>query len=252
MQGAPSTSFRRRSHFHSDCLSYAGSPRPSHFLRSLAPVGMPGEARGSKVVGEASGLVRGESCWPVALQVALCLPSDSALVFNVRLWGSQGRLVEQALSGGRAVARWCERKRRTFTYPSRCCSIACYVLFSVLSFLRASPSRLVLSARLPFPVATTALSHQLDHVQVVEGHKVSVAAEDVHESLGVDHGNVAVTGRRFGASDQAKFVFVLLRRVVVIGTKLLALLHLLVVQIEAVVRILNDKGVHHRDARRRA
>lgn len=61
---------------------------------------------------------------------------------------------------------------------------------------------------------------------------------------------MAVTSRRFSASDQAKFVFVLLCCIVVVSSELLSLLHLLVVEVEAVVRVLDNERVHHGNARR--
>ena len=69
---------------------------------------------------------------------------------------------------------------------SRCCSIACYVLFSVLSFLRAiavGGTFLVAHPQSLFYNAGTHLFHsslQRNHVQVVEGHQMPVTAEDVH------------------------------------------------------------------------
>lgn len=99
---------------------------------------------------------------------------------------------------------------------------------------------------LPPILTSAAASLQLDHVQVVERHQVSVAAKDVHVAFGVDEADVTVAGRRSSASDQAKFVFVLVRGVVVVRSKLLSLLHLLVVQVEAVICILNDERAHHR------
>lgn len=57
---------------------------------------------------------------------------------------------------------------------------------------------------------------------------------------------MAVTGRGLGASDQTEFVFVVLCSIMVVGAaKLLSFLHLLVIQVEALVGILNDKRVHH-------
>ena len=50
-------------------------------------------------------------------------------------------------------------------------------------------------------VSSVSSSHELDHVQVVERHEMSVSAEHVHEALRVDDGDVPVTGRRLGASD---------------------------------------------------
>lgn len=87
---------------------------------------------------------------------------------------------------------------------SRCCSIACYVLFSVLFFLPG-----ILLCRLAgvshlFPLC----SLQLNHVQVVEGHQMPVTAEDIHVALGVNDADVSVTGCWFCAADQTEFVFV--------------------------------------------
>ena len=50
-------------------------------------------------------------------------------------------------------------------------------------------------------------SLQLNHVQVVEGHKMPVAAENVHVALGVDDTNVAVTSGGLSSANEAKFVF---------------------------------------------
>jgi len=58
---------------------------------------------------------------------------------------------------------------------------------------------------------------------------VSIAAEDIHVALGVDHRDVAIARCRLSTADQTEFVFVRLSRVVVISSELLSLLHLLVV-----------------------
>lgn len=73
-----------------------------------------------------------------------------------------------------------------------------------------------------------------------------VTAEDVHVALGVDNRDVAVTGSGLGSSDQAEFVVVDLRHVLVRAAKHLSLLHLLVVLVERLVRVLDDECVHHR------
>ena len=74
---------------------------------------------------------------------------------------------------------------------------------------------------------------------------MSVASEDVHVALGVDNRDVAIAGRWLSASNQAKFVFVVLRSIMVVPAKLLPLLHTLVVLVEAVVSVLNNERVHH-------
>ena len=74
---------------------------------------------------------------------------------------------------------------------------------------------------------------------------MSVASEDVHVALGVDNRDVAIAGRWLGTSNQAKFVFVVLRSIMVVPAKLLPLLHTLMVLVEAVVSVLNNERVHH-------
>ena len=54
---------------------------------------------------------------------------------------------------------------------------------------------------------------------------MSVATEDVHVALGVDDRDVAIAGRWLGASNQSKFVFVVVRSIMVVPAKLLPLLH---------------------------
>lgn len=89
-------------------------------------------------------------------------------------------------------------------------------------------------------------SLQLDHVQVVERHQVSITAENVHVALRINDRNMAVTGRGLCASDQTEFVFVVMCSIMVVGaTELLSFLHLLMIQVEALVGILNDERVHH-------
>ena len=80
-----------------------------------------------------------------------------------------------------------------------------------------------------------------------------VAAENVHETLRVDHTDMAVASRRLGTADQTEFVFVIVSSALIVRSKvLLSLLHLLVVQVEAVVGILNNERVHHGDGSGRA
>ena len=73
---------------------------------------------------------------------------------------------------------------------------------------------------------------------------MSVTTEDVHVALGVNDADVAIAGRWFGASNQAKFIFVVLRSIMVVP-KLLPLLHLMVILVEALVSVLNNERVHH-------
>ena len=94
---------------------------------------------------------------------------------------------------------------------------------------------------------THSVSLKLDHVQVIERHEVSITAEDVHVAFRVDNADVTIACRWLGSTDEAKFVFVVVRRVVIVRhAELLPLLHGLVVGVEAVVRVLNDERVHHR------
>ena len=72
-----------------------------------------------------------------------------------------------------------------------------------------------------------------------------VTAKDVHVALRVDDGNVTIAGRRFRSADQTEFVLVVCSRVVIEVAELLSLLHLLVVLVEAVIRVLDDERVHH-------
>ena len=73
---------------------------------------------------------------------------------------------------------------------------------------------------------------------------MSVTTEDVHVALGVNDADVAIAGRWFGASNQAKFIFVVLRSIMVVP-KLLPLLHLMVILVKALVSVLDDEGIHH-------
>ena len=87
-------------------------------------------------------------------------------------------------------------------------------------------------------------SAQLDHIQVVERHEMSVSTEDIHVALGIDETDVSVTCCRLGPSDEAEFVFV--SSSCIITAKLLSsLLHLLVVLVEALVGVLDEECVHH-------
>lgn len=58
---------------------------------------------------------------------------------------------------------------------------------------------------------------------------------------------MTIASSRLGASDEAKFVLVRVCSVLVIHAELLSLLHLLVILVEALVGVLDDEGVHHRD-----
>ena len=60
-----------------------------------------------------------------------------------KVWSVSWWLLSRGAAGGVAGLAWAcnvADLERTFTYPSRCCSIACYVLFSVLSFFSLSCS----------------------------------------------------------------------------------------------------------------
>ena len=161
---------------------------------------------------------------------------SSLLAGQVMVWGLK------------PIWRWQRRiskSARTFTYPSRCCSIACYVLFSVLSFLSGWLSQFSLLTQ-PLSVLYHLSSLlELNHVQVIERHKMPITSEDVHVAFGVDDRNMAITSSGLGTSDQAKFVFVA-GSVVIETAKLLSLFHLLVILIKAMVSVLDDEGVHHR------
>ena len=81
---------------------------------------------------------------------------------------------------------------------------------------------------------------------------MSVTSEDVHVALRVDDRDVAIAGRGLSASNQAKFVLVVVCRIMVEPAKLLPLLHLLMVLVEALVGVLNNERVHHCNRRRSA
>ena len=145
LQGAPSTTFAIA---RTATLPPGQGPLDlhlSHFIciRHLRGV----NCSGCLVYEEAS---RRQPCRSIGQLVSQCLPScarPSRLRPSLGLGAAEG----QALGSGWVGAQCfrCEPKRRTFTYPSRCCSIACYVLFSVLSFLRAWLSHLMLRLSLP-------------------------------------------------------------------------------------------------------
>ena len=80
---------------------------------------------------------------------------------------------------------------------------------------------------------------------------MSVTSKDIHVALGVNDRYVAITGRWLSASNQAKFVFVILRSIMVDPAKF-PLLHRLVVLVEAMVSVLNNERVHHCNRRRSA
>jgi len=104
----------------------------------------------------------------------------------------------------------------------------------------------VSSVPLSSQIVSLRCSLQLDHVQVVERHQMSITAENVHVALRINDRNMAVTGRGLCASDQTEFVFVVMCSIMVVGaTELLSFLHLLMIQVEALVGILNDERVHH-------
>ena len=94
--------------------------------------------------------------------------------------------------------------------------------------------------------STSTNSLELNHVQVVEWHEVTITAEDVHVALGVDDADVAVTSGGLSAADETKFVFVDRGVGVVPSAELPSLLHLLVVLVERLVGVLDQERVHHR------
>lgn len=94
--------------------------------------------------------------------------------------------------------------------------------------------------------STSTNSLELNHVQVVEWHEVTITAEDVHVALGVDDADVAVTSGGLSAADETKFVFVARGVGVVPSAELPSLLHLLVVLVERLVGVLDQERVHHR------
>jgi len=93
---------------------------------------------------------------------------------------------------------------------------------------------------------------ELDHVQVVEGHKMPITAEDIHIPLGVNDCDVAIACGGLGSSDEAEFFFVVVRWIVVHTSELLSLLHLLVVLVKRMVRVFYNECVHHSNGSGRA
>ena len=92
-------------------------------------------------------------------------------------------------------------------------------------------------------------SLELNHVEVVEWHEVTVAAEDVHEAFGVLDCAVAVASGGLSSLDEAKFTLmcVLCGFVPVCVVKAACSLSLLVVDVKALVGVLDDEGVTHRN-----
>ena len=91
-------------------------------------------------------------------------------------------------------------------------------------------------------------SLESDHVEVVKRHVMSVASEDIHETVLINHSGVTVTGSGPHVVHEAKFGLQLVGGMVVclVEASLLSLLHLVVVHIEALVSVLDDKCVLHR------
>lgn len=129
-------------------------------------------------------------------------------------------------------------------------SISC---LSCLPSLVSAPERSLLGAPL------SALSEdrrprslKLNHVEIVEWHEVAIAAEDVHEALGVLNRAVAVARRGLPALDEAEFTLmcVLCGVMAVCVVEASCSLSLLVVHLKALVGILDDERVAHRNGSR--
>ena len=119
--------------------------------------------------------------------------------------------------------------------------------FFLVCVAEPTPSVGSASPTATFRLVTLQYSLELNHVQVVERHQMSVTAKDVHVALGVDDGNMSITSSRLDSSDEAKFVLVSVCGVMVVHAVLLSLLHLLGVLVEALVGVLDDESVHHGD-----
>lgn len=93
-------------------------------------------------------------------------------------------------------------------------------------------------------VSLFARSIELNHVEVVEWHEVSVASEDVHETSGVLDRTVAVASCWLSAVDETEFTLMcLLCAVMPVGAhaRCLSLAHDLVVSVKALVGVLDDE-----------
>ena len=93
-------------------------------------------------------------------------------------------------------------------------------------------------------------SLQPDHIQVVKRHVVSIASEDEHVSLWINYSWVAISSRRLLSRNHAKVWLVWLSWVVSVVGLVLSLLHLLEVDVEWLVCILDDETVLHSDTSR--
>lgn len=96
-------------------------------------------------------------------------------------------------------------------------------------------------------------SLELNHVEVVKWHEVAVAAEDVHEALGILDCAVAVARGGLPALDEAEFTLmcVLCGVVTVCVVEATRSLSLLVVRLKALVGVLNDERIAHGNGGRR-
>ncbi len=125
--------------------------------------------------------------------------------------------------------------------------LLCLVFRPFFPSVRGRANDLSVGSACSAPLRSSPSSLELNHVQVIERHKVSITTEDVHVSFRVDNADVSITCCWLGSTNEAKFVFVVCSSVVVVGhSKLLSLFHGLVVRVEAVVSVLDDKRVHHR------
>jgi hypothetical protein len=77
-------------------------------------------------------------------------------------------------------------------------------------------------------------------VQVIEGHVVSVSAEDEHVRHGVDVARVPVSWLGLHVVDEPEFIFVLLQRLVVV-LPIFPSSHLLVVGVKSDVAIFDNE-----------
>ena len=126
------------------------------------------------------------------------------------------------------------------------------MLFNHLLCLVFRPIFELMTTRCVCSDLLTLYSLELDHVQVVEGHQMPVSAENVHETLRIHHSAVPVAGRRslvvnkskLGGLSKASCILVRLAGAEVAG---LSLSHLLVVCIEALVSVLDQECVLHRN-----
>jgi len=92
-------------------------------------------------------------------------------------------------------------------------------------------------------------SLKLNHIEIIEWHEVTIASKDVHESFGVLNCAVAVASGGLSSLDEAKFTLmcVLCGFVPVCVIKATCSLSFLVVNVKALVGVLDDEGVTHRN-----